>query len=216
MLDQIIYFFRKRPSFFYSFIAVFAVLYGFLLWLYFLKHTNLYKDIFLVLLWLCAFWFVLFVINFKRTQNEYKLEREKEKFYLFRDEIVNRYNLSKDENIFKKIELIAIFVKGRFSHTSLASIKILNLINQTLNVYLKNLDINEKLDKSLAVANSTHKMEITERIYKNNKNNASLLAHLDNYIKELTSNNKNEKDSVYAEFELERTLKMIQQLNKGR
>ncbi|WBR54072.1 hypothetical protein [Campylobacter sp. VBCF_01 NA2] len=215
MLDEIIYFFRKRPSFFWSFIVVFAVLYGFLLWLYFLKHTNLYKDIFLVLLGLCGFWVILFVISFKKTRQEYKIEREKEKFELFREEIVRKYDLSKDANIFKKIEIISILVNDKFSSTSLASIKIINLINQTLSVYIKNLNTNAKLKQSLASSNSINKMHLVQQIHKNSENNASLMDCLDKYIDELSGNNKNEKESAFAEFELERTLKLIKQLNKG-
>ena len=73
--------------------------------------------------------------------------------------------------------------------------------------------MNEKLRKSLSV--SKNKMQISQQIHQNNQNNASLLAHLDNYINELTSNQANQKDSARAGVELERTLELIKQLNKG-
>ena len=147
MNEQIIYFFRKKPYFFYSFFLVFGALYSFILAVLFLKWSPFKTDIFIVLFFLSALWFAAFYLSYTKTLPTYKFEREKEKFTLLEARVIYDFSLSDRENIFKKIEAVRVFARKIFSNQSLVSVRILSLINTTLLEYLDSY-INELASKN--------------------------------------------------------------------
>ncbi len=203
MNDTVIFFFRKRPLFFYSGLIAFASFYSFLLALYFLEWTPFQKDLFTFLLLFSLAWLLLFIIYFKKNKTEYALEREKEKFDLLSYQLTQQYHLDKDNNIFKKIRLISEFMQETFSNKSLLSIKIIKLINNSLNVYIENLKINEKLSQAAQLNISPDKATFYDiEISKNQKQNTVLEEKLNDFLKELMSkqNNDDKINTIMDEF----------------
>jgi regulator of replication initiation timing len=204
VFETIIYFLRRRPLFFYSGLIAFASFYSFLLALYFLEWTPFQKDLFTFLLLFSLLWLLLFTLYFKKNQTEYALEREKEKFDLLSYQLSQKYGLDKDNNIFKKIRLISAFMQETFSNKSLLSIKIITLINNSLNLYIENLKINERLSQAAQLNSSPEKKAFYDiEISKNQQQNTILEQKLDDFLKELMSkqNNDNKINAIMNEFE---------------
>ncbi|WP_297965638.1 hypothetical protein [uncultured Campylobacter sp.] len=215
MNEQIIYFFRKKPYFFYSFFPVFGALYSFVLAILFLKWSPFKTDIFIVLFFLSALWFAAFYLSYAKTLPAYKFEREKEKFTLLEARVISDFSLSDRENIFKKIEAVRVFVRKIFSDQSLVSVKILSLINKTLFLYIENLSIIKSLNAGLsAVTGETKKEQIVKKAQAYESANVMLLEYLDSYISELAANNRNDKETASVRNELERMLVLLKNINK--
>jgi len=213
--EQIIYFFRKKPYFFYSFFPVFGALYSFILAVLFLKWSPFKTDIFIVLFFLSALWFAAFYLSYTKTLPTYKFEREKEKFTLLEARVISDFSLSDRENIFKKIEAVRVFARKIFSNQSLVSVKILSLINKTLFLYIENLSIIKSLNAGLsAVTGESKKEQIAKRTQIYEARNATLLEYLDSYINELASKNQNDKEIASIQNELERMLVVLKNINK--
>lgn len=215
MSEQLLYFLRKKPYFFYSFLAVFTSLYSFILALLFFEWSSFQKDVFTVLFGLCIVWFFAFYISFINTKEQFKFEREKEKFHLFEARVVKDFDLSQDENIFKKIEAVQIFVNKNFAKQSLASTRILTLINKTLFLYIDNLSLIKSLEKGVSALSSlVQKNNILQEIKKNKDQNDTLLNLLDSYINELSVKSENNKEVVSIKMQLERMLEILKNMNK--
>ena len=163
MNEQIIYFFRKKPYFFYSFFLVFGALYSFILAVLFLKLSPFKTDIFIVLFFLSALWFAAFYFNYTKTLPTYKFEREKEKFTLLEARVISDFSLSDRENIFKKIEAVRVFARKIFSNQSLVSVRILSLINKTLFLYIENLSIIKSLNAGLSAVTGESKKSKSQK-----------------------------------------------------
>ncbi|XOB62463.1 hypothetical protein ACMC56_01315 [Campylobacterota bacterium DY0563] len=215
MFEKIIFFFRKKKYLYYSGLLVFASLYSYVLALYFLDLTEFEKDFFYVLSLLSLGWLIVSFIIYIKNSKLFQLEREKEKFYIFEEKITSDYNLNRQNNIFKKIEFIKIFVKNNFNEKGLFSINILLLINKTLNLYIENLNILNNLECSLKLTNDFTKADnIEAEIKKNNMQNENILNHLDNYIHELSEKNTNDEKVSSIESELEHTLNILKDIDK--
>lgn len=209
MFDQFIFFLRKKPFFFYTFFVVFGCAYSYIMWLWFIEKNEFGSDIFAVLLMLCLIWLVVFFIKFKSTLKAYKFEREKEKFELYKDEIINDFNLDKNRNIFEKIEIISGFVNQNFSEFSLASTRILTLLNKTLKFYISNLT------RKRAVVRGERQTGARDTISSSIEiQNKKFLLLLDIYINEFLAMDRNKKEQKITEIELERTAEILKQINK--
>ncbi|MDA3049226.1 hypothetical protein OFO03_05510 [Campylobacter sp. JMF_02 ED1] len=207
--DQFIFFLRKKPFFFWTFFVVFACLYSYLMWLYFIEKTNLGQDIFTILLMLCLIWLIVFYIKFKSTLKTYKFEREKEKFELYKNQIINDFNLDRNNNIFEKIEIISTFVNQNFSQLSLASLRILSLLNKTLKIYISNLSRKIVVSKGESIVGQTNHASNDIK-----KQNEKFLSLLDIYIDEFLKMNNNKKEQKITEIELERTAEILKKINE--
>lgn len=213
MLEIIIYFFRRKPYFFYSALVSITILYSYALALYSLELTELGYDIFNISLIFIFGWSVMFLINLKKNFDYLRWGREREKFYIFEKKINNEFDLNSQNNIFKKINFIKEFVKNNYNEKGLLSIKILMLINETLYLYIENLRIIVNLKSSLILVNDENKIRnIEDEILKNTEQNENLLNYLDEYIHELTNKNTNDKKINSLKSELEHTLNILKDI----
>lgn len=213
-----LFFLRKRPLFFYTGIAAFASAYSYLLAHYFLAWNDVQKDLFTALLAFSLLWALLFLISYKRNRVALTVEREQEKFQLFRQRIINEFGLNQQSNIFEKINLIQQFMQENFSNRGLLNTKILALTNNTLRLYIENLAIKKHLNDALRLQKSdeTKKTYYKNEIMKNIEQNDAIVDKLDNFIKELVSKKNNDRlvNGILSEFE--HSIELLQNIQPRR
>jgi len=108
------------------------------------------------------------------------------------------------DNIFSKIDLIAASLHEKFSSKGLLNLRVLNIANSSLTLYIENLKIKDKLNRALSLSSDLNKKEFYQNeIKKNMQQNVVIEESLDNLIKELMSKNNNDSkvESILNEFE---------------
>ncbi|EPH10259.1 hypothetical protein HMPREF9309_00038 [Campylobacter ureolyticus ACS-301-V-Sch3b] len=214
MFDIVLYFLRKNPIFFYTFLLIFLLIYSYFLGFVMFDISNDFlNDLFFVLAIFLFFWFLAFYFSFYKKKEIYILEYEKEKFDFLKNVIIDEYSLKKDKNIFEKIETIKIFVNRHFHKKSLLTFKILKVINQTLSVYIENLKEEKMIKKAISSTSNLEKTKfLKSKFSKIKEQNNSLLNILDEYIFELGSKNLNDKEVILLEFELKNTIDLLKNI----
>ncbi|WP_316363936.1 hypothetical protein [Campylobacter ureolyticus] len=214
MFDIVLYFLRKNPIFFYTFLLIFLLIYSYFLGFVMFDISNDFlNDLFFVLAVFLFFWLLAFYFSFYKKKEIYILEYEKEKFDFLKNVIIDEYSLKKDKNIFEKIETIKIFVNRHFHKKSLLTFKILKVINQTLSVYIENLKEEKMIKKAISSTSNLEKTKfLKSKFNKIKEQNNSLLNILDEYIFELGSKNLNDKEVVLLEFELKNTIDLLKNI----
>lgn len=214
MFDIVLYFLRKNPIFFYTFLLIFLLIYSYFLGFVMFDISNDFlNDLFFVLTVFLFFWLLAFYFSFYKKKEIYILEYEKEKFDFLKNVIVDEYSLKKDKNIFEKIETIKNFVNRHFHKKSLLTFKILKVINQTLSVYIENLKEEKMIKKAISSTSNLEKAKfLKSKFSKIKEQNNSLLNILDEYIFELGSKNLNDKEVVLLEFELKNTIDLLKNI----
>ena len=212
MFEVLIFFFRKKPLTFYIGILAFITAYSYLLALYFLEWSDFQKDLFTTFLVFSLLWLIFASFSFIKTREDFQLEREEEKFYLLQERIINEFDLSSSSNIFEKIKFIQNFMQKNFSNKGLLSAKVLGLANNTIRLYIENLEIKQHLNDALSLLNSdSNKAEhIKQDIIKNTEQNIAILEYLDRFINELLSKKNNDKKVQYMLREFEHSMQLMQ------
>ena len=211
MLEAVIFFFRKKPLTFYTGIAAFSAAYSYALALYFLDWSEFQDDLFTSLLIFSLVWLLFALFSFMKSREQFQLEREEEKFYLLQQRIIHEFDLSKESNIFEKIKFIQNFMQKNFSKKGLLSAKVLGLANNTIRLYIENLEIKQQLSNALALLNSngTKVADIEREIKKNNEQNSVILEYLDRFINELLSKKNNDKKVQFMLEEFEHSMELM-------
>ena len=211
MRELIVFNLRKKPLFLYSSLLALTFIYSYLLAIYFLEWTDLQQDIFTTLLFIGLIFIVVFIVDFVRMKALLRLEREQEKLDLYKQQITTEFNLDRESNIFDKINYIQNFMQNNFAQKGLLSVKILTLVNNTLHLYVENLEIKQQHEVTLKVIDeSPEKVQnIQEEIDKNIKQNRTILEYLDMYIRELTSKTSNDHKIDSMQTELEHSMQML-------
>jgi len=212
VFEVLIFFFRKKPLTFYIGILAFITAYSYLLALYFLEWSDFQKDLFTTFLVFSLLWLIFASFSFIKTREDFQLEREEEKFYLLQERIINEFDLSSSSNIFEKIKFIQNFMQKNFSNKGLLSAKVLGLANNTIRLYIENLEIKQHLNDALSLLNSdSNKAEhIKQDIIKNTEQNIAILEYLDRFINELLSKKNNDKKVQYMLREFEHSMQLMQ------
>ncbi|QOP45676.1 hypothetical protein [Sulfurimonas paralvinellae] len=170
----------------------------------FLNLSSFDISIFNVLSLFSILCFVLCYILFKKHKQNYAYAREEEKYKLLRHNATLQYGLDIKDNIFSKIDLITAFMKEKFSSKSLLTVRVVNIANTSLSLYLENLKIKDRLTKAFSLSSDETKRELYKsEIQKNIEQNVAIEASLENLIEELMSKNNNDKkiDMLLNEFE---------------
>jgi len=211
VFEALLFFFRKKPLAFYTGIAAFSAAYSYALALYFLEWSDFQKDMFNALLIFSLLWLLFTSYSFIKSRDAFQLEREEEKFYLLQERIINEFDLSSESNIFEKIKFIQNFMQKNFSEKGLLSAKVLGLVNNTLRLYIENLEIKQHLSDafSLLNTNSPKRGHIEREIIKNNEQNSVILEYLDRFINELLSKKNNDKKVKFMLREFEHSMELM-------
>ena len=205
MIEALLFFFRQKPLAIYTGIAAFSAFYSYLLARYFLEWSDFQSDLFNALLIFSLIWLLFTSFSFIKNREQFQLEREEEKFYLLQERIITEFELSSSSNIFEKIKFIQNFMQQNFSKKGLLSAKVLGLANNTLRLYIENLEIKQQLTGALGLLNvdSPKAVDVAKEITKNQDQDSVILEYLDRFINELLSKKNNDKHvkSMLREFE---------------
>lgn len=211
MSEQFIFFLRKKPLFLVAFFLSFAFIYSYLLALYFLEWTQLQNDIFVTMLFIGLILLLIFAVNYFRLKPIMHFEREEEKMDLYKQQIIHEFNLDRESNIFHKINFIQSFLQKNFAQKGLLSVKVLMLVNNTLKLYIENLEIKHQLETLKRISNQSpdEDQDLQVKIEKNETQNRTLLEYLDRYSRELMSKTKNDHKVETMQQELEHAMQML-------
>jgi hypothetical protein len=216
MLDLVLYFFRQQKLYFYFGLLSITVIYSYVLALYFLDLHPFTIDVFNLLTGFGILWLILTYISFSKNKQNYSYNREKEKYNLLRHQITLQYKLDIKDNIFSKVDLIASFMKDKFSSKGLLSIRVLKVTNSSLDLYIENLKIKDELNKALLLSSDPKKKEFYEKkIKQNNEQNSKIESNLDDFIKELMSKNNNDKKIEHILKEFEHSTQILTKIHQG-
>jgi len=202
--DLLIYFFRKN-NFVYNFgLLAFASVYAYgLSFLFFESQMVNYFMIGAIVFG--GIWLLLFFALFFRNKNILFLEREREKFNSFANQIKEEFGVSENSNIFEKIELIKNTIDSHFSTKGLFANRVFALTNTSLNLYIENLNIINQLKeaKKLVANNSKESDFYIEERDKNLEQNDIIVQKLDAFLKEIMSkkNNDSKINRIAKDFE---------------
>ena len=195
MKDLLIYFFRKS-NFIYNFgLLAFALIYAYLLSYWFFESEIIINYLMIGSLSIFGFWLILFLIFFFKDKNNLFLAQEREMFNQFVEQIKNEFGMGRNSNVFSKIDLIKHFIDKNFSARGLFANKIYALTNNSLNLYIENLNIIKELReaKHLVRSYSDEDKFYKDEIAKNLEQNEIIVGKLDNFIKEMMKQKNNDK-----------------------
>jgi len=204
MQNLLIYFFRQNQLLYNFGMLSFALLYTYILsyWFFDGKIIN-YLMIGSISSFL--FWLILFLIFFLKDRNNLFLAQEREIFNQFVQQIKNEFGVRGNSDVFSKIDLIKNFIDKNFSSRGLFANKIYTLTNNSLNLYIENLNIIKELREAKHLVQSYSKEDqfYKEEIAKNLEQNEIIVQKLDSFIKEMMSKKNNDKkvDRIAQDFE---------------
>lgn len=216
MSELFIFFLRKKPMFMLAFFLSFAFIYSYFLARFFLEWTQFQNDLFTTILFIGLVLLLMFSINYFRLKPIMHFEREEEKLNLNKQQIIQEFDLDRESNIFHKINFIQSFLQRNFAQKGLLSVKVLILVNNTLKLYIENLEIKHQLEtlQRISKTSSDHNEELQAEIEKNETQNRTLLEYLDRYSRELMSKTKNDHKVETMQQELENSMQMLKYIKQ--